>query len=50
MVEIYRYYLPLLELDIDPKLVKIFKFPNVPRNKTEYFRDTHFPLYGEAHK
>jgi len=47
-IEIYRWFLPLLELDINPKLVQNIKLAEVHTGiGTEYVRAPRLPLAGE---
>lgn len=47
-LEIYRWFLPLLELDINPKLVQNIKLAEVyTKIGTENVREPRLPLYGE---
>jgi 4-hydroxy-tetrahydrodipicolinate synthase len=47
-LRIYRWFLPLLELDIDPKLVQNIKLAEVYTNLgTEHVRAPRLPLTGE---
>ncbi len=47
-IEIYRWFLPLLELDINPKLVQNIKLAEVHTGiGTEYVRAPRLPLSGE---
>ncbi|WP_394747503.1 dihydrodipicolinate synthase family protein [Spongiimicrobium salis] len=47
-LEIYRWFLPLLELDINPKLVQNIKLAEVATGiGTENVRAPRLPLYGE---
>lgn len=47
-IEIYRWFLPLLELDINPKLVQNIKLAEVHNGiGTEYVRAPRLPLSGE---
>ena len=47
-ISIYRWFLPLLELDINTKLVQNIKLAEVAtRIGTEYVREPRLPLYGE---
>ena len=47
-IEIYRWFLPLLELDINTKLVQNIKLAEVYTGiGTEYVREPRLPLYGE---
>ena len=47
-LEIYRWFLPLLELDINPKLVQNIKLAEVATGiGTEYVRAPRLPLAGE---
>ncbi len=47
-IEIYRWFLPLLELDINTKLVQNIKLAEVAtRIGTEYVREPRLPLAGE---
>jgi len=47
-IEIYRWFLPLLELDINPKLVQNIKLAEVATGiGTENVRAPRLPLYGE---
>ena len=47
-LEIYRWFLPLLELDIDPKLVQNIKLAEVHTGiGSEYVRAPRLPLTGE---
>lgn len=47
-LEIYRWFLPLLELDIDPQLVQNIKLAEVGTGiGTEYVRAPRLPLMGE---
>ena len=46
--EIYRWFMPLLELDINPKLVQYIKLAEVATGiGTEYVRAPRLPLIGE---
>ena len=46
--EIYRWFMPLLELDIHPKLVQNIKLAEVATGiGTEYVRPPRLPLIGE---
>jgi 4-hydroxy-tetrahydrodipicolinate synthase len=48
---IYRWFLPLLELDINPKLVQNIKLAEVATGiGTEYVRAPRLPLIGEERK
>lgn len=50
-IEIYRWFLPLLELDINTKLVQNIKLAEVYTGiGTEYVREPRLPLYGEERK
>jgi 4-hydroxy-tetrahydrodipicolinate synthase len=50
-IEIYRWFLPLLELDINTKLVQNIKLAEVAtRIGTEYVREPRLPLAGEERK
>mgnify|MGYP003563446528 CR=1 FL=1 len=50
-IEIYRWFLPLLELDIHPKLVQNIKLAEVATGiGTEYVRAPRLPLAGEERK
>lgn len=50
-LEIYRWFLPLLELDINPKLVQNIKLAEVATGiGTETVRAPRLPLYGEERK
>ena len=50
-LEIYRWFLPLLELDINPKLVQNIKLAEVATGiGTENVRAPRLPLYGEERK
>lgn len=50
-LEIYRWFLPLLELDINPKLVQNIKLAEVATGiGTEYVRAPRLPLAGEERK
>jgi len=50
-LEIYRWFLPLLELDINPKLVQNIKLAEVYTGiGTENVRAPRLPLYGEERK
>ncbi|WP_394972280.1 dihydrodipicolinate synthase family protein [uncultured Croceitalea sp.] len=47
-IEIYRWFLPLLELDINPQLVQNIKLAEVATGiGTEYVREPRLPLRGE---
>jgi len=47
-IEIYRWFLPLLELDINPKLVQNIKLAEVATGiGTENVREPRLPLFGE---
>lgn len=47
-IEIYRWFMPLLELDIDPKLVQYIKLASVHTNiGSEYVRAPRLVLKGE---
>ncbi len=47
-IEIYRWFLPLLELDINPKLVQNIKLAEVHTGiGTEHVRAPRLPLFGE---
>ncbi len=47
-IEIYRWFLPLLELDIDPQLVQNIKLAEVFTGiGSEYVREPRLPLSGE---
>ncbi len=47
-IEIYRWFLPLLELDINPKLVQNIKLAEVYTGLgTENVREPRLPLFGE---
>ncbi len=47
-IEIYRWFLPLLELDINTKLVQNIKLAEVHTGiGTEHVREPRLPLYGE---
>ena len=48
---IYRWFMPLLELDINPKLVQNIKLAEVATGiGTEYVRAPRLPLHGEERK
>lgn len=50
-IEIYRWFLPLLELDINPKLVQNIKLAEVYANiGTENVRAPRLPLFGDERK
>jgi len=50
-IEIYRWFLPLLELDINTKLVQNIKLAEVATGiGTENVREPRLPLYGEERK
>ena len=50
-LEIYRWFLPLLELDINPKLVQNIKLAEVATEiGSEYVRAPRLPLFGEERK
>lgn len=50
-VEIFRWFLPLLELDINPKLVQNIKLAESYTGiGSEYVRAPRLPLYGEERK
>ena len=50
-IEIYRWFLPLLELDINPKLVQNIKLAEVYTGLgTENVRAPRLPLYGDERK
>lgn len=50
-IEIYRWFLPLLELDINPKLVQNIKLAEVYTGiGTENVRKPRLPLFGEERK
>lgn len=50
-IEIYRWFLPLLELDINPKLVQNIKLAEVYTSiGTENVREPRLPLHGEERK
>ena len=50
-IEIYRWFLPLLELDINPKLVQNIKLAEVyTKIGTEHVREPRLPLHGEERK
>ena len=50
-IEIYRWFLPLLELDINPKLVQNIKLAEVYTGiGTEHVRAPRLPLYGNERK
>ena len=50
-VEIYRWFMPLLELDIDARLVQNIKLAEVATGiGTEYVRAPRLPLIGEERK
>ncbi|PKA82580.1 4-hydroxy-tetrahydrodipicolinate synthase [Ulvibacter sp. MAR_2010_11] len=50
-LEIYRWFLPLLELDINPKLVQNIKLAEVATGiGTEHVRAPRLPLMGEERK
>ena len=50
-VEIYRWFLPLLELDINTKLVQNIKLAEVATKiGTEYVREPRLPLIGKERK
>lgn len=50
-IDIYRWFLPLLELDINPKLVQNIKLAEVYTGiGTEYVRQPRLPLFGEERK
>ena len=47
-IEIYRWFMPVLELDLHPKLVQYIKFAEVVTGLgTEYVRPPRLPLAGE---
>jgi 4-hydroxy-tetrahydrodipicolinate synthase len=47
-IEIYRWFLPLLELDINPQLVQNIKLAEVATGiGTEYVREPRLPLRGQ---
>jgi 4-hydroxy-tetrahydrodipicolinate synthase len=47
-IEIYRWFMPVLELDLHPKLVQYIKFAEVVTGLgTEYVRPPRLPLVGE---
>ncbi|MGI9551810.1 MAG: dihydrodipicolinate synthase family protein, partial [Aurantibacter sp.] len=49
--EIYRWFLPLLELDISPQLVQNIKLAEVATGiGTEYVRAPRLALHGEERK
>ncbi len=50
-IEIYRWFMPLLELDINPKLVQNIKLAEVYTGiGTEKVREPRLPLFGEERK
>lgn len=50
-LEIYRWFMPLLELDINPKLVQNIKLAEVYTGiGTETVREPRLPLFGEERK
>lgn len=50
-IEIYRWFLPLLELDINPKLVQNIKLAEAYANiGTEFVREPRLPLFGDERK
>lgn len=50
-IEIYRWFLPLLELDINPKLVQNIKLAEVYTGLgTENVREPRLPLFGDERK
>ncbi|NNC46021.1 MAG: dihydrodipicolinate synthase family protein [Winogradskyella sp.] len=50
-IEIYRWFMPLLELDINPKLVQNIKLAEVYTSLgTEYVRAPRLPLFGNERK
>jgi 4-hydroxy-tetrahydrodipicolinate synthase len=50
-IEIYRWFLPLLELDINTKLVQNIKLAEVATKiGTENVREPRLPLHGEERK
>lgn len=50
-LEIYRWFMPLLELDINPKLVQNIKLAEVYTGiGTEKVREPRLPLFGEERK
>lgn len=50
-IEIYRWFLPLLELDINPKLVQNIKLAEAYTNiGTEFVREPRLPLFGGERK
>jgi dihydrodipicolinate synthase/N-acetylneuraminate lyase len=50
-IEIYRWFLPLLELDINPKLVQNIKLAEVYTGiGTENVREPRLPLHGDERK
>lgn len=50
-LEIYRWFLPLLELDINPKLVQNIKLAETFTNiGTEFVRAPRLPLFGDERK
>ena len=50
-LEIYRWFLPLLELDISPQLVQNIKMAEVATGiGTEYVRAPRLPLIGDERK
>ncbi len=50
-IEIYRWFLPLLELDINPQLVQNIKLAEVSTGiGTEYVREPRLPLQGVERK
>ncbi|PCI09676.1 MAG: dihydrodipicolinate synthase family protein [Flavobacteriaceae bacterium] len=50
-IEIYRWFLPLLELDINPKLVQNIKLAESYTNiGTEFVREPRLPLFGDERK
>ncbi|MGK0308994.1 MAG: dihydrodipicolinate synthase/N-acetylneuraminate lyase, partial [Urechidicola sp.] len=50
-IEIYRWFLPLLELDINPKLVQNIKLAEVyTKIGTENVRAPRLPLFGDERK
>ncbi|MDC9721792.1 MAG: dihydrodipicolinate synthase family protein [Urechidicola sp.] len=50
-IEIYRWFLPLLELDINPKLVQNIKLAETYTNiGTEFVCEPRLPLFGDERK
>jgi len=50
-IEIYRWFLPLLELDINPKLVQNIKLAETyTKIGTEFVREPRLPLFGDERK